>query len=110
LRAFASLSGVFPNLLVSQDFADTAENPATTFNAAHKTGNYILLLPGPQKSFFGSQSDADQIKAMIIGKQSPECVSLASSGNLETGEPGTVRVTCAIFPDIDHIETTFWHV
>jgi hypothetical protein len=85
---FASLFAAFQNLLVSEDFANTAKTPTTIFDPVHKNSNHILLLPGSQKYFFVSQSDADQIKNMVAKGQLPGCVLLASSGNLEAGEAG----------------------
>jgi hypothetical protein len=87
-EAFASLFNAASDLLVSEDFVNTAADLITIFDPIHKTSNHILLLPNSQKYFFVSQSDADQIKIMVVNGQLPRCVLLASSGNLELGKAG----------------------
>jgi hypothetical protein len=76
--ALTLLFGVFPDLLMSEDFANTAENLTTIFDLVQKNCNHILVWPSGQKYFFVSQSDPDQTKSMIIEKYLPGCVILTS--------------------------------
>jgi hypothetical protein len=85
-RALTLLFGVFPDLLVSEDFANTAENLTTKFDLVQTNCNHVLVWPSSQIYFFVSQSDTDQTKNIIIEKSLPRCVLLTSSSNMEVGE------------------------